>query len=613
MNQPLTVSALAGSVWQDFRRAWGSLIVFEVLFKLLEAWLLLPLLAMGLSAVLSRAGHLAISNRDILDFLLSPSGLLYIAIAVTVVVALLLFEQGAIMVIVARAGRPERPTFRQILGDATLNMFRVVQLSAVKVVLLALALLPITLLAVLTYGIFLTQHDIYFYLKDRPPVFWIAAAIGVFLLLAAVVIGLWLYVRWAFALPILLFERQFAPIALYASGRRIHGIVWRVGALLLGWLLVSLVLGVSLAAGFRHVAAAVLENAGERPITQILLLLAAQGGLLAVLSFVAVVGLSLLTRRLYLTRSEQLGLLSEKVEALPTTEKPSSPWAQRLVYLSLTIVLLTPLALWANLTWHLPVRRSVQVTAHRGHSRAAPENTLSALRKAIESRADYVEMDVHLTGDGVIVLLHDRDLKRVAGVSRRLDELSFDEVRKLDVGSWFDPAFAGERVPTLEEAIHLCRGRIKMNIELKVFGSDRRLAAAVARLIREQAFESDCVITSLDYEALLEAKRHNPRLRMGLIIAHALGDVNRLDVEVLSVRADWLSDDVLRTAHHLGREVFVWTINDARQMIRLIQRGVDNIITSDADLGVRVRDDWAKRTEAERLVLSSRLLLGLEP
>jgi glycerophosphoryl diester phosphodiesterase len=235
------------------------------------------------------------------------------------------------------------------------------------------------------------------------------------------------------------------------------------------------------------------------------------------------------------------------------------------------------------------------------------------MRKAIERGADYAETDVQLTADGKVVLLHDRDLRRVAGLSRRLDELSYDEVRRLDVGSWFDPAFAGERVPTLAQVINLCRGKIRLNIEMKFFGPDRRLAREVARIVREQDFDADCLVTCFDYDALVEVKRYNPRLRTGLIVAGALGDVSRVEVEALSVRADFLSDELLRAAHRHGREVHVWTVNDAGRMTRLMKRGVDNIITSDPDLAIRVRDEWASRTGAERLVLASRLLLGLEP
>jgi glycerophosphoryl diester phosphodiesterase len=277
------------------------------------------------------------------------------------------------------------------------------------------------------------------------------------------------------------------------------------------------------------------------------------------------------------------------------------------------LFLLAPVFLWIELSRYTAARSPVQVTAHRGHARAAPENTRSAILKAIESGADYAEMDVQPTADGVVVLLHDRDLKRVAGESRRLDELSAEEVRKLDVGSWFDPAFAGERVPTLVEIINLARGKIRLNIELKFFGPDRRLVQQVVNIVREQNVASDCLITSLNYDALVEVKQRDPSLRTGLIVAQALGDVSRLEVDVLAVRADFLSDELLRSAHRDGKEVHVWTVNEAPQMFRLIKRGADNIITSDPDLAVRVREEWANLTGTERLVLSSRLLLGLEP
>src|SRR5262249_23735923 len=158
----------------------------------------------------------------------------------------------------------------------------------------------------------LSQHDIYYYLQVRPPVFWRAAGIGVVLLLAATLTVIWLLVRWAFALPIALFEDQTALAALRASSERVRGAAWRIGFLLIGWLVGTLLLGLILAAGFRLLAASLLEFAGERPVVLILVLLLAQGALLATWSFVAVVGHALVTRRLYLVRSEDLGFACSK-------------------------------------------------------------------------------------------------------------------------------------------------------------------------------------------------------------------------------------------------------------------------------------------------------------
>lgn len=596
------------AAWDDFRRAWRPLVLFQLALKFVEAWLLVPALALLLAALLARAGHVAVSNLDVVDFLLTPTGLLYAGLLATGAVAVLFFELAGVMAVADRVVAGERLSVAGLARAALGKVPRIVRLGAATVALLALVLAPFVLLIYLTYSVLLTGHDIYFYVKERPPVFWLAVGIAGLLLVAAVAVVAWLYVRWAFALPVLLFEKATPTGALRASRDRVRGSAWRIGVVLIGWIVGVLVLGALAGAGFRLVASAVLDRAGERPVVAILLLLTGQAVLLAAVSFVLVVGLGLLTRRLYLGRSEQLGIAA--------TAEPADPregGTGRLIWLVLPLVLLVPLGLWAGLAAYLTDRPPVGVTAHRGHARAAPENTLAAIRKAIDSGADYVEIDVHQTKDGAIVLLHDRDLKRVAGLSRRLDELSLDEVQALDVGAWFGPAFAGERVPTLAEAIRLCRGRVRMNIELKIFGPDRRLAVDVARLVGEEGFEAECVVTSFEYDALREARGVNPALRTGLIVAHAIGDVSRVEVEVLSVRADFLSDELARSAHRAGREVHVWTVNDPRQMARLIQRGADNLITSDPDLAIRVRDEWAALTEAERLLLTSRLLLGLDP
>jgi glycerophosphoryl diester phosphodiesterase len=201
MNEPLTFVALARSVWHDFRSTWRVLIAYDVLFKLLEAWLIVPAGAIVLATVLSQAGHIAVSNRDVLDFLLSPSGLLYAALFSMVAVALLLLEQAGIMALVSLTGSVEHPPVKRILLAAFLKTWRVAQLGAVKVALLALTFIPFTLLAVLTYGIFLSRHDINYYLTDRPPIFWLAAVIGVLLLLSALATGIVLYVRWPLPCP----------------------------------------------------------------------------------------------------------------------------------------------------------------------------------------------------------------------------------------------------------------------------------------------------------------------------------------------------------------------------------------------------------------------------
>src|SRR5262249_4777612 len=157
---------VARCVWLDFIRARRSLFLFEVLFKLVEAWMLVPAIAVALGVILARSAHIAVSNQDIVDFLLTPFGLLYAALVGTLAVGLLLLEQAGIMVLAA-----ERRPFKEMVRAALPKSWRVAMMGAVMTAVLALALLPFVLLTVVTHQLFLSQHDIYYYLQVRPPVF----------------------------------------------------------------------------------------------------------------------------------------------------------------------------------------------------------------------------------------------------------------------------------------------------------------------------------------------------------------------------------------------------------------------------------------------------------
>jgi glycerophosphoryl diester phosphodiesterase len=262
LSNALTGSELAKCVWRDFLRARRALYIYELSFKLIEAWLLVPAVAVVLAAILAGSGHVAVSNEDILAFLLTPLGLLYGAIFGFVAAALLLFEQAGVMVLADLCSPCEPPPFKRMLRAFFGKLLRIFQLGALQAALLAVALAPFALLAFLTYRILLSEFDIYFYLKERPPAFWWAASIGGLIFLAALALTTALYVRWSLALPIMVFENQFSRAALRTSSERVRGAAWRIGVALVGWLAGVVLLGVIVEAGFRLLAAAILSNAG---------------------------------------------------------------------------------------------------------------------------------------------------------------------------------------------------------------------------------------------------------------------------------------------------------------------------------------------------------------
>jgi glycerophosphoryl diester phosphodiesterase len=421
-----------------------------------------------------------------------------------------------------------------------------------------------------------------------------------------------LYVRSVFVLPAVVFERCTLRSAALASQLLVAGAARQIGMIVLGWYAIVTLAAPLIGRLYAAAGSRAMETAGSSAVVSVplvIVLLVGHGLLVAGLTFVQTAGLCLLTVRLYDERSG--GRARAWAEAVATST-PRFARIQRWAW-GLAAVIAGAALITSGMTLVQDIRpaRPVGITAHRGASRAAPENTLAAIRAAIEQGADYAEIDVHLTSDGVPVLIHDEDLQRLAGIASRPGAMTLEAIRRVDVGTRFGPAFVGERIPALAEAIDLARGRIRLNIELKPAGGDReRLARAVADLVRTQGFETGCFVTSLDAQAVAIARRHDARLRSGAIVSAAIGDVSRLDVDVLSVRTGLITAALLGRAHASGKEVHAWTVDDPKAMAELIDRGVDNLITNEPALAMRLRRERQELPGWQRAILGLRSRLA---
>lgn len=227
-----------------------------------------------------------------------------------------------------------------------------------------------------------------------------------------------------------------------------------------------------------------------------------------------------------------------------------------------------------------------KVTSHRGYSAVAPENTLASFQAAIDcGTAQYAELDVQMTSDGVVVLTHDTNLLRCTGRDVNVYDITYDELRQLDAGSYFSEEFAGERIPTLEEVIQQCKGKLKLNIEIKQNGHSPTLEAETVRIIRDNHFEDECVITSLDYSSLHKVKEVYPALRCGYIMNVAMGNYFDLpDADFFSMEYTFVTPNAIKQIHDRKKEVHVWTVDQSEHADKMVALGVDNIITGDPDL-----------------------------
>lgn len=237
--------------------------------------------------------------------------------------------------------------------------------------------------------------------------------------------------------------------------------------------------------------------------------------------------------------------------------------------------------------------RKISITAHRGASGLAPENTLAAIRKAIEIGADFSEVDVHLNGDGELVLLHDDTVERTTNGTGFIWEWKSVDIAQLDAGSWFSAEFKNETIPTLSQILQVIGDcQMKLNIEIKYAPFQPTIVERLVDMIRTKHFENRCVITSFDKPTIEKVMLTAPELTTGLILDQEPVDGHfRVPVQLLSLNYVFITPNVMAKAVKFDKEIYAWTVNDLAEMKRMAHLGVHNIITNFPDRALQVRND----------------------
>lgn len=231
------------------------------------------------------------------------------------------------------------------------------------------------------------------------------------------------------------------------------------------------------------------------------------------------------------------------------------------------------------------------VIAHRGASANAPENTLAAYRLAIEAGAEMAECDVRLSADRKVVLLHDENLQRTTGLDAKVGDLTLAELKKLDAGRWKSTKYAGEPIPTLEEALDLVKGKQCLVIEIKERGMEKE----VVEVLRDgQVRPGEVMIFSFHYSVVKKIAELEPTLPTTWLLDNlsyraedrqkVIREALKARISALGLQKERFDPDFARLAHQAGFQIFVWTVNDPVDMHYLIRIGADGIITNYPDM-----------------------------
>lgn len=594
--QPL--KPLGYALLRTLRDHLRPLIAYHLLFTLLASAVVLPLVAWASQRFMAQLNRTVVTNDALLALLFSPLGLFTLLAGLAVTFLLIYWQQAGMLQV---ASRPKDNHYRLALEALWLSTRRLPALLLLVILQVGahlLLLAPFMVAIAWLYDLWLSGLDPYYLQRVRPPALWYFIACALPVVLLWISLAAWLYLRWLLALPLVALEQCHPLQALKRSVHLTRGWHRSIGAAVLLLLLVIIALPIATTWLYDTLVTPLLWWLPEHSAVLVPAMLAYLTGYVLItltITFLGITTHALLSACLYL----QLAYREARPAAPESEQTGRLAWA-----LEVCVLLIAALQAWWILN-SFEIRDNVAIIAHRGSSMVAPENTLAAVRQALDDGADAVELDVRLSADQQVMLYHDRTLARLTGDPREFGELTRDELSEFDVGSWFGDAFQNERIAGLDETLALVKGRAALMIDMKPLpGQEEALAQAVLdELDEENDRRYRCWATQHDAlngmaacgfpHTLLEMrmatmspalvnfiKQRAPELRVTLLAQLILpGTLDRRQFDALGLRHNRITRQEIRLAALYGYEIHAWTVNDRARMSTLIDLGVDAIIT----------------------------------
>lgn len=577
--------------WVGMRRLtahWKPLILFEILWKLVTLLVIAPACAglIQLAIHLAKLKYLTTSN--LLQFLRSPWTILLLAVLLLLAALYTLFEIAAVCTCFRQSRfQKVRTTLGRMVRSGLQSVLHFFRGGGPFLVLHLLVLIPLMQFSA-TSGIFTAMG-----IPDFLAYYMTKKEFLLPIYVAAIILCCLLSVRWVFSSVLFTQNQCSYRSARATSVQLVRGRFWQTFFSVLVWnccyfaaLLVFLCM-------ITVVVLMVIRATGSDD-----LIMSQAMRILKLLIQIVLWSFSFFATPICM--AHLTALLEKRCVQMPEVVLPepvplsrsAKPFRRSTAVL--TACCFTVAALGLNLSYvysvftgkanfRLALFQNPTVMAHRGLSADAPENTLYAFSDAISVGADFIELDVQQTRDGVLVVMHDSNLKRTTGVNKDIWDVDYADIQNLDAGSWFDPAYANARIPTLEETLQFVDKRAKLNIEIKpTKHSSDTLEQDVAELITRYQYTDACYVTSFSYGSLKKVKEANPEIHTGYLMSVAYGQFYSLKyADAFSLNKVFVTSQVVNAAHQQGKQIFAWTVNSMSEVRSLCNLHVDSIITDD--------------------------------
>ncbi len=569
-----------------FIRALPNFVIFELLYRLIMVAIGYPSLVLLLKVTMKASGIKYLSDEHILVYLKNPATLLVLLMILIVLAVFSFVELTALITCFSCRMRHEKITIDGMFRSGLASFRKAFRGSGVFSFIVFMAFMPMAQFT-MSSGVFMAP--ILPMLRNAFRHFGSYAAFSVYILIQLLFVVL--IAKRSYTLHYLVLTDSSFHECSQKSRSILNGKQWRMTGSLILWSLFMLAAAAAITFIISFIVLLFIKGF-TRPQKALLSALKALRFAVEIFSAVsaflsAPAIMCWLTGRFFADVPD-----SEKI----ITPKPAAFRIKKLTRVAV-VSTMTLAALLLNITYlsalykgnvslNVGLLSNTQITAHRGASKAAPENTMYAFQAALDSDADYIELDVQLTKDEQLVVFHDEKIDRVSNKKGSLNNYTYAELQRISVGEWFgDGQFADARVPLFSDVLELVGHDILLNIEIKDHGNTSLTVQKTVELIQQYDIVSSCYITSFSYKALKQVKQLDPRIKTGLI-ANAITTMafNQLKyIDALSLNHLLVNQAVINSAHQSGKRVFVWTVDRPSEMQNMIALGVDNIITNRPD------------------------------
>ena len=569
----------------------GTLLVFELLYKFASMAVFKPLLTGVMKLALKAQGLSYLSDETIGTFIRSPLTWFFLLLIVLGMAFFTLFDICCIITCIHASFRKQAMPLLALMRKGLKTSLRVIYQRNIVMIFYLLIIIPMTHALVISGYItkFTVPQFIVDYIMSHT---W----------LAILYIGFWIYIglrsfHWIYSLHYFCLENCNFKQARKRSWKLQKNHYWTDLIIVLGWsaACIGIYYGVILSGSWLvsrvNQALPTQDLFSSLTLSGISLLMDVCGALFFCFDLpLFFICISLLFYYRKAAAGERIPRVFRDLDnAYRVT---NTRWVKKIyMYRKRIIALSIVVVIGVNFAYNFADRRGVlhmglgnpvEVTAHRGYSAAYPENTIPAFKGAIQVGADWAELDVQQTADGEVIVMHDSNLKRTTGLDKEVWQVTWDEIKDLDNGSWFDKKYQTVRIPTLEEVLKVCRGKIHLNIEIKPSGHDKDLEEQVAKLLKKYHMRDTCVVSSLKYDSLRKIKEADDSIETAYITSVSYGNFTDLEyADGYSVESTLLSKSFVNKAQKAGKQIYVWTVNSEERLEKVVGMGIDNVITDD--------------------------------